>query len=65
VTPDEARERLNFIRDIAGDAEIAHSEEDKFHRAVLSAIANGAQNPAELAGTALRTGQIEFERWCA
>lgn len=50
---------------MAGDDEAAHSEEDKLHRDVLFAIALGAADPSELAAEALKTGAIEFARWCA
>ncbi len=61
----EANEWLEKIRAMAGDDEAAHSEEDAFREAVLVQIANGAVNGQQLAAIALKTGEIEFARWCA
>lgn len=47
------------------DWECAHSLEDQLHRKILHAIANGAENPQELAKAALKTKNIQFTRHCA
>ena len=65
LTVDEVRRRVEEIRAIAGDDEAAHSDEDSLRDLVLCAIADGAPNAAELAAEALKTGEIEFARWCA
>ncbi len=65
MTEQEARERLEEIRGIAGDDEVAHSKEDEFHRDVLSLIATGCHNGQELARIAIQTSEIQFARWCA
>lgn len=67
MTPEEVLLRVNRIRDMAGDHEAAHSEEDALHRDVLAAIASGAAKPwpQECARIALTTAEIEFARWCA
>lgn len=57
-----------LVADIAAEArddEAAHCDEDSLHQAVLYAISQGAPNAAELAEEALKTGEIEFFRWCA
>lgn len=58
---------LNRIADAAGDYEVAHSLEDDLHRAVLAAIANGEHDDSamDMARMALKTGDIEFARYCA
>jgi regulator of protease activity HflC (stomatin/prohibitin superfamily) len=66
MTVVEALEQLDWVRRLAGDDEAAHSAEDAFHQAVLEAIARGeGDDPATLAGIALRTQDINFARWCA
>lgn len=61
----EVESRIEGIRAVAGDDEVAHSREDELRDDVLKAIAEGASNAAELAGAALSTRDIEFARWCA
>ena len=47
------------------DHEALHGEEDKLWRDVLSAIAEGrCFDPKGCAEEALKTQDIEFERWC-
>jgi hypothetical protein len=66
VTPDDVRADVEAVRRMAGDDEIAHSEEDHLHLSVLEAIADGtATDPAECARIALSTREILFARWCA
>lgn len=62
---DQVRNRVRHIDNIRSDDEAAHAEEDTLHQDVLQAIADGAPNPAELAQEALKTGDIDFARWCA
>lgn len=49
----------------ADDAEAAHGLEDDLYRSVLSAIAHGAPDAAELANAALYSQLCSFPRWCA
>lgn len=49
----------------AGDAESAHDLEDKLFVDVLTEIAKGEGDAAELAKAALRSRELEFPRWCA
>jgi hypothetical protein len=65
MTVAEINERVQQIKDKASDPETAHSAEDQLHDDVLQAIADGADNPRELAAAALATLKIEFPRWCA
>lgn len=64
-TVEKVQARVAAIAAMAGDDEAAHSEEDELHQAVLSAIANGADNAPALAYEALKTGEIVFARWRA
>jgi hypothetical protein len=74
MTPDEMEQvvtvkdiaaRLEEIRAIATDDEMAHSAEDDLWRDVLTAIAAGSPDAALLAAKALESWEIEFSRWCA
>lgn len=66
VTVALVREHVGKIAAIAGDDETAHAKEDELHQALLMAIADGAcDDPAACAAEALKTKQIDFERWCA
>lgn len=67
MSPEEIRKRVERIREMAGDDEAAHSEEDSLHQEVLAAIRDGQceGKNAECAGLALETLSIDFARWCA
>lgn len=66
MTVDEVRERVAKIAAIGGDDELAHGEEDLLHEEVLRAIADGrCPDPAGAAREALKTLDLDFERWCA
>ena len=65
MTVQDVEDQVANIRAVAGDDEAAHSWEDQLRQSVLEAIANGADNPADLARAALKTSDIEFARWCA
>jgi hypothetical protein len=62
---EEVRERVEEIRRGADDDERAHALEDRLHKDVLKAIAEGASNGRQLAAEALTTDQIRFGRWYA
>lgn len=62
---DEIKKRVQKIREMSDDDESAHSAEDALYTSVLYAIANGADDPAELAREAIKAGDISFSRWCA
>jgi len=58
--------RVQRIRSMAGDDEVAHGEEDLLHQDVLTAIANGrCEDVRGCARAALETVKINFARWCA
>jgi len=65
LTLDQVRSEVGSIREMSDDDEAAHTAEDRLHKAVLVAIAAGAPNAAGLASAALKTLDIEFQRWCA
>lgn len=50
---------------ISWDDESAHAKEDELHQEVLKAIAECAENAADLARAALLTKDLDFARWCA
>lgn len=66
MTVADVTTRAKNIELVAGDFEVAHSDEDDLHHDVLKAIADGnCDNPAALAKEALKTLDIEFPRYCA
>ena len=68
MTPKQVRARVNKIRCMAGDFEMAHSEEDKLHQDVLWHIATGyltIEEARDIAYEAMRTRTIKFQRACA
>lgn len=65
MTIEQVLDRIKELEGRLDDDEKAHAYEDKFHHDVLKAIAAGAENAQELAGLALKTLELKFERWCA
>jgi hypothetical protein len=66
VTVDEVEAEVARIRAMAADDEAAHSAEDDLWHRVLETIASGqGDTPWRLAKAALKTKEIEFQRWCA
>ena len=65
MTPEEARARVEAIREMADDDEDAHRMEDALRSDVLRAIANGSRYGRALSEIALTTSEIEFCRWYA
>lgn len=65
MTIEELKTRIEEIRRMSGDDEFAHSREDSLRHDVLTAIAEGATNAADLAKEVLKTSDIDFSRWCA
>lgn len=71
MTIDEIKRRLAIIEgfsygeDHDCDPAEAHMLEDRLMRDTLRAIANGAENAAELAELALESTKMEFHRWYA
>jgi hypothetical protein len=61
------RQRVQAIADAADDPEDAHMREDQLLVDVLKVIADSSTDDQAraLAGAALETRKIEFERWCA
>ncbi len=62
----EVRQRVNEIRQRAGDPEVAHAMEDQLYRDVLAGIAAdpvGGSPARRLAKTALAARDIDFPRW--
>lgn len=64
LTVADVKERIEEIRRAArdDDDEAAHAREDELHQDVLRHFAGLGH---ELAAEALKTCDIEFERWCA
>lgn len=66
MTPEQVREQVEHIRVNAHiDPEARHCEQDTVYIDVLQAIADGADNPRELAAEAVKIDDIDFPRWYA
>lgn len=65
MTVEQIREEIEKIKASNPDDEAQHGMEDDLYLAVLTAIANGALNPTELAREAIKTQEMEFRRHCA
>ena len=66
MTINEVKARVAEIAGMIRDDEMAHSNEDDLHQAVLHAISVGeCDDPAACAREALKTLDLDFERWCA
>jgi hypothetical protein len=65
MTVTEVHDRIQEIFLTRFDDEKAHHLEDALHKDVLVAIANGADNAAELAMAALHSYTVEFSRYAA
>ena len=66
LIPEDVMRMVEDLEKMKGDDECAHSEEDRIHQLVLKAIANGdALLPNQCAREALKTLDLDFERWCA
>ena len=63
----EVEARVRKIKEMKGDNEAAHVEEDNLYEEVLRAIVAHSRYgyASDLARAALRTKEIGFERWYA
>lgn len=62
----EVLSRVEAIRDKAHDDEAAHGMEDDLMRDFIGHVAESNLGElSEMAVEVLRTGSIEFSRWCA
>jgi hypothetical protein len=61
----EVEARVEQVAAVAGDEVQAHYLEDELWRDVLSAIADGAEHPADLAHAAMKTWDPKRARWYA
>jgi len=63
VSPDEVDARLCKILACYEDDEEAHKQEKDLWDDALTAIALGHENPRELASMAIKTKELDFNRW--
>ncbi len=63
LTVKHIRKRIDEIRRVRKDPEVAHDAEDQLHKLVLREIANGHPQPKTIAEVALETTEIDFPRW--
>lgn len=68
LTLKEARKRVKEIKEITGDPEHAHGEEDELYHDFVKAVATGeiaGDEAAQIAKVLLKTEKIDFPRWTA
>lgn len=66
LSVEEVRREVERIKTIRNDDESAHASEDALWQRVLRAIAREkCTDPVACAKEALKTGNIDFCRWCA
>ena len=65
MTHDEAKQRVQAIRDAAGDDESAHGMEDQLYLDFVRHVASHEGPHRAIAEEILKTGEIDFARWCA
>jgi hypothetical protein len=61
----DVERRVESIREMAGDPEVAHAEQDALYRDVLVQISKGSGRSAALASAALKVESVKFARWYA
>lgn len=65
MTHDEAKRRVQDIRDMASDDESAHSAEDQLYADFVRYVASQEGPHRAIAEEILKTEKIDFSRWCA
>ncbi len=66
MTLNEINKAVAKIREIKRDDEAAHSLEDQLRENFIRHVARcGDKNLREMAEAVLKTGEIDFHRWCA
>lgn len=65
LTVEDVAQRLALIASQTDDPETVHGAEDWLHEQVLRAVAAGHPDSQILAAAALRTYDIDFDRWFA
>lgn len=65
ITIKEAKERVNYIEEIKGDDEAAHSAEDKLYHEFITDISKRKDRIGKIARVILTTDNIHFAHWCA
>lgn len=66
MTLEMIRDKVEHIREISGDDERAHSNEDSLREDFIKYVAeSGNKKLSEMANEILKTNKIDFARWCA
>ena len=68
MTLEEIKKRVEYIREIKGDDESAHSHEDKLYEDFIrfcETPGDALANVPLMAQEVLKTKEIDFARWCA
>ena len=65
MTIEEVKKTVEEIEACKSDYEVAHSKEDALWESVLTEVAKSTSEFSLLAAEALKTRDIDFERYCA
>ena len=65
MTHDQAKQRVQHIRDIANDPEAAHGAEDQLFLDFVRHVASFEGPHRAIAEEILKSGEIDFPRYCA
>jgi hypothetical protein len=65
MTTQEIKDRIQYIKDVSGDSEHAHSKEDKLAHDFIAYVATLDAPIAKKARLVLETYTIDFSRWYA
>ena len=66
MTNEEVKQRVEEIRLMANDDEMAHIHEASLYEDLLQSIADGTcDEPSKCASSAISTSNIDFSRWYA
>lgn len=65
MTTKEILQRIQHIKDVRSDDEVAHSQKDTLYEDFISTIAKRKDGLGIKARLILTTKDIDFARWCA
>ncbi|MCK5016933.1 MAG: hypothetical protein KAS32_07655 [Candidatus Peribacteraceae bacterium] len=65
MTIKEAKNRIEHLKEIAGDDEAAHIEEDDLRDDFILYVAKRKDRIGKIAKIILTSEEVQFSRWCA
>ena len=65
MTKKEVIAKIQEIKNISGDDEVAHAKEDILYKTFIEFVSKRNDKLGEIARILLSTKDIDFSRWCA